>query len=259
MYSLDINFLQDRPSHQKKSEKKVASSSPAGSLIPLFIGLAIGLSLPLFAGVGWYFLTLQNSQLEEQNAQLEGENQELEARIGSIKAIRQEINKIKGENQALASVFNKIRPWSAILQDLRDRIPNSVQINDIEQVAPQIEDTETANKNTAGAINITGLARSPENVNDFLLGLQQSRLFDASGIKIISAEEVDAPIPPEFNRSSEGIEVRASKAIKYIIKANLSEIPASELLRELEQKGTVGIVARIRNLQRTGVLQNDTK
>ncbi|MEM7725606.1 MAG: PilN domain-containing protein [Cyanobacteria bacterium P01_A01_bin.45] len=259
MYSLDINFLQDRPTHQKKSEKKIVSSSPAGNLAPLFIGLAVGLSLPLFAGVGWYFLTIQNTQLEEEIALLEGENQRLEAEIGDIKKLKAEADRIKAENQALATVFNQIRPWSAILQDLRDRIPGSVQIDDVEQITPEVASAEGKTKINSGAVNISGFARSPENVNDFLLSLQESRLFDSDKIKILSAEEVDAPIPPEFNRSSESIEVKASKAIKYKIKANFSEIPASELLRELQQKGTVGLVARIRNLQKTGVLQNDAK
>ena len=257
MYSLDINFLQDRPAHQKKTDDKVKTASPSGSLTPLFVGLAIAVFLPIFVGGSWYILNAQNTSLEEKIAELEVENQQLETKIGDINKIREETNKIKTENQALVTVFDQIRPWSAMLQDLRDRIPGRVQLENIEQTPP--EQTEGSKLNSAGGVKLTGYARSFNDVNDFLLSLQQSRLFQNSEGKsesrILSAELVDAPIPPEVSQSPNSELIKLPKVVKYEIQSSLSDVPASELMRELEQKGTVGLVTRIRSLQRTGILQ----
>ncbi|NEQ18297.1 MAG: fimbrial assembly protein, partial [Moorea sp. SIO3E2] len=45
------------------------------------------------------------------------------------------------------------------------------------------------------------------------------------------------------------------KVVEYTIKTQLSDIPASEILKELDRKGAVGLVTRIRNLQSQGVIQ----
>lgn len=253
MYSLDINFLQDRPSHQKKTDKVVKTTSPGGNLMPLFIGLAVGVFLPVFVFGSWYILNAQNSSLEEKIAELEVENQQLETEIGDIKKIKAETDKIKGENQALVTVFDQIRPWSAMLQDLRDRIPGRVQLEDIEQIAS--EQTQGNKPNSAGSVKLSGYARSFNDVNDFLLSLQQSRLFKPSEGRILSAELVDAPIPPEVAQSPNSEQIKLPKVVKYEIQSSLSDVRASELMRELEQKGTIGLVTRIRSLQRTGILQ----
>ncbi|MDJ0775122.1 MAG: PilN domain-containing protein [Mastigocoleus sp. MO_167.B18] len=253
MYSLDINFLQDRPSHQKKSESKVKSTTSGGELIPLFLGLAVAICLPVFVGGAWYILSAQNNSLESEVAELEAENQQLETEIGDINKIKAETDKIKGENQALVTVFDQIRPWSAMLQDLRDRIPGRVQLENIEQTPPA--ETDGNKPNSAGAVKLSGYARSFNDVNDFLLSLQQSRLFKPSESRILSAELVDAPIPPEVSQSENSELIKLPKVVRYEIQSSLSDVPASELMRELEQKGTVGLVARIRSLQGTGILQ----
>ena len=253
MYSLDINFLQDRPTHQKKTDVQVKSTTPGGSLIPLFVGLAIAVFLPVFVGGAWYILNTQNTSLEEKIAELEVQNQQLETEIGNIKKIKEEINKIKAENQALVTVFDQIRPWSAMLQDLRDRIPGRVQLENIEQTPP--EQTEGSTSNSAGGVKLSGYARSFNDVNDFLLSLQQSRLFKSSESRILSAELVDSPIPLEVAQSPNSEKIKLPKVVKYEIQSSLSDVPASDLIRELEQKGTVGLVTRIRSLQRTGILQ----
>ncbi len=253
MYSLDINFLQDRPSHQKKTKEVTKNNTLNGNLIPLFVGLAIAISLPVFAGASWYVLNAQNINLERTIAELEAENQQLETKIGDINKIKEEIKTIKGENQALVTVFDQIRPWSAMLQDLRDRIPGRVQLENIEQTPP--EEKEGNKSNSAGGVKLSGYARSFNDVNDFLLSLQQSRLFKPSDSRILSAELVDAPIPLEVSQSPNSDLIKLPKVVQYEIQSSLSDIRASELIRELEQKGTVGLVTRIRSLQQTGILQ----
>jgi type IV pilus assembly protein PilN len=167
---------------------------------------------------------------------------------------------LQTDTKALATVFNQIRPWSAMLQDLRDRIPRSVQIEAVKQIAaippagaPQPPAAGAAtpppNANPAGGIEITGKARSFSDVNDFLLTLKQSAFFQAADTRIVSAELAEAAA------SNDKAAFKPPSLVKYTIQSNLSTVPAAELLRELERKGTLGLVTRIRTLQQKGVIQ----
>jgi type IV pilus assembly protein PilN len=254
MYSLDINFLRDRPGYEPTSKKPTQLQMPVGDLTPLFIGLAVGVCLPLFFGAGWWFLQARNNQLSEQISQLEAENKRLEAEIGNINQIREETKRVKEETQALVTVFDQIRPWSAMLQDLRDRIPETVQIETIEQVEATTPNRGEATKNPAGGLEITGFARSFNDVNDFVLSLQKSQFLQSSSARITTATLVDAPLPPGVNQSRNEPEIKLPQVVRYTIQSNVSDIPASELMRELEQKGSVGLVNRIRSMQRIGVI-----
>ncbi len=255
MYSLDINFLKDRVTDQKSpGNQPTRIKLPVGNLTPLYIGVAIGVFFPALVGTGLWFLQGKNTELEQNIAQLEQENQSLEAQIGSIKKIREETNSIKGETQSLVAVFDQIRPWSAMLQDLRDRIPATVQIETVKQTPPVAAAEGQPSPNPAGGVEISGLARSFNDVNDFLLTLQQSAFFKGTEAKIVSAELVDAPVTIAA-RGLTGPAIKPPQVVKYTIQSTLSDVPASDLVRELEKKGTVGLVARIRSLQQTGVFQ----
>jgi type IV pilus assembly protein PilN len=253
MYSLDINFLNDRPGSGKdnQTQKKKSVALPAGEMTPIYIGAAVALVLPALLGAGLWYVQGQSASIDQDIAALEGEKQALESKLGDINQKKAEIAAIKTETQALISVFDQIRPWSAMLQVVRDRIPTNVQIENIKQTAPE-NTAEGELTNRAGGIEIRGSARSFNDVNDFLLSLQQSPFFKSSEGKIVTAELADAPIPQGL---PEGVTVKIPQIVKYTIVSKLSDVPASELMRELEQKGTVGLVARIRSLQRTGVIK----
>ncbi len=255
MYSLDINFLKDRPGgpgqgKQGQSKKKLAM--PVGGMTPIYIGAAVAIILPALLGIGLLYVQSQNASIDEQIGVLEGKNQELEAKLGDIKQKEAEIAAIKTETQALVSVFDQIRPWSAMLQVLRDRIPQRVRIENVKQTAPETVAENGSTASSAGGIEITGYARSFNDVNDFLLSLQQSPFFKSSTGKIVTAELIDGPLPQNI---PDGVTIEPPKIVKYTIVSQLSDVPASELIRELEQKGTKGLVDRIRSLRRTGVFE----
>jgi type IV pilus assembly protein PilN len=252
MYSLDINFLKDRPIYQNKNDKKGGNKLPSGDPKPIFLGVGLGLCLPILAGAGWWVLQMKNGELEQTVAQLEQEVNKLDAEIGNINKIKEQTNAVKAETQSLVTVFDQIRPWSAMLQDLRDRIPGAVQIENVKQLLPIAAAEGQPPPNPAGGIEITGLARSFNDVNDFLLSLQQSQFLKSSESKITTATLVDAPLPP--SASTAKVPIKPPQVVKYTIQSSLSDVPASELMRELEQKGTVGLVARIRSIQQTGVI-----
>ena len=64
---------------------------------------------------------------------------------------------------------------------------------------------------------------------------------------------MDAPLP-SGPAPVNGVLIKPPQIVKYTIQSSMSDVPASELTRELEQKGTIGLVSRIRSLQQTGVL-----
>lgn len=281
MYSLDINFIKDRPEYNTKTSTRTSKLRlPIGNFSPIYLGLATGLLLPALVGLGWLFLQSQNGQLEQQIAELDTQLNRLGIQEQEIKKVQAETNQIKAENQALATVFNQIRPWSAMLQDIRDRIPATVQIESIKQIAaaapaaspspspsPSPQASPPANTTPqgqaplptatpVGGIEITGIARSFNDVNDFLLTLQQSAFFNPTDTRIVTAELVDSSaIAGSASPSASTVVVRGPQFVRYTIQSSLSDIAASELLRELERKGALGLVARIRFLQQRGVIQ----
>ncbi|MDB9375565.1 PilN domain-containing protein [Nodularia sphaerocarpa] len=254
MYSLDVNFLKDRAEHQEKAKKRSQFKLPIDDFTPLYVGLAIGLCFPAFFGASWWFLQGKNTQLEQQIAQLDQENKNLEVEIGNINKIREETKQVQAQTQGLVTVFDQIRPWSAMLQDLRDRIPATVQIETLKQIEPTAAAAGKPAANAAGVLEITGFARSFNDVNDFLLTLQQSQFLQSSDSRITTASLVDAPLPPGSNQSANDVKIKLPQVVKYTIESSLSDVPASELIRELEKKGTVGLVSRIRSMQELGVI-----
>ncbi|MBD2448736.1 PilN domain-containing protein [Nostoc sp. FACHB-152] len=254
MYSLDINFLKDRPAYQKDNQKNTGPKLPSGDPRPIFLGVGLGLCLPIAAGAGWWMLQMKNDELQQNISQLEQEITKLDGEVGNINKIKEETNAVKAETQSLVSVFDQIRPWSAMLQDLRDRIPALVQIKTVKQLPPVAAAEGQPSLNPAGGIEITGAARSFNDVNDFLLSLQQSQFFKSSETKIVTATLVDAPLPPSAASNGNKTPIKPPPVVQYTIQSILSDVPASELIRELEQKGTVGLVSRIHTIQQTGVI-----
>ncbi len=255
MYSLEINFLKDRQIHHNKPSQQAGFKFPTGDMTPVYLGLGLGICFPALVGGGWLFLQAKNGELEQNISQLEQQNKQLDTQVGNVKKIEEETNSIKTETQSLITVFDQIRPWSAILQDLRDRIPRTVQIQTLKQIAPTPPAPGKPATRTAGGIELTGLARSFNDVNDFLLTLQQSPFLKSSESKIVSATLVDAPLPPNGGRLNNGVVIKPPQVVNYTIQLGLTDVPATELIRELEQKGTVGLVTRLRSIQPTGVIK----
>ncbi|MBF2001061.1 MAG: PilN domain-containing protein [Synechococcales cyanobacterium M58_A2018_015] len=280
MYSLDINFLNDRS--ERPSEVGLGRGVPRvkDDPRPYYVGAAIGIALPALVLGFWLFLQNQNRSLAQRQIELDSQLSALQAQLGEVNAINTQVNQIEAENRALASVFDYIKPWSAILQDVRSRVPNGVQINSIEQLDPdppaqpspvaspppaegQPADGQPPPEATPVAaapppkVSISGVARSFNDVNDFVLTLQRSPFLEGSGVKLVRSRLVDNPTQVEFSDrgSGGGLEVKLPQVVEYTIEGNLTNLPASELLQDLERTLSVGLAARIQALRDRGVLQ----
>lgn len=238
----------------------------------MIAGIVVGLLLPLAVGALWYYLQQENAKLAAEGANLDGQISQLAAKQKEIEAIDGQIAQVQEETNSLAGVFNQIKSWSALLQDVRERVPPGVQIASIQQVdvaAPAAAASPSPSPNAQAAptvpqvgLEIQGTAGTFNDVNDFVLTLQQSQFLQKDKTQLVSAELVANPITLEQQPANSGsnqptaqITVELPKVVQYKIKTNLTDAPASDLLRELERKGSVGLVTRIRTLQQKGVIK----
>lgn len=276
MYGLDINFLNDRPELKPEAaaRSKTVSTSP-DSKTPLYLGVAALVIFPALALGAWLFLNNQNTQLNQRVAELDGQIATLKNQLGEIDSVRAQTKQITDETAAYVTVFNRIKPWSAMAQDIRDRLPAGIQLASIKQVAPPAGAVAAPSPSPTpkpGAspppappppifIEIAGVANSFDAINDFLLVLQRSSFVEADQTRLVQATQ-GAPRPlrsisiPGVQTGTTGSQQLPDlpPVVEFVIRTRLNEVPTSELLRELERKGAVGVVTRIETLQQKGVV-----
>ncbi len=116
MYSLDINFLNDRPDYKPVSNQpsKAAKTGAAVDQTPLIIGGIVALILNAGVGGAYWWITQENFKTGALKAQFEEQAAKLETQANEITAIQSETQKIESEYKSLGTVFDQIKPWSSI-------------------------------------------------------------------------------------------------------------------------------------------------
>ena len=274
MYSLDVNFLSDREERVEvegaRSTRQV-SASPR----PLYIGAIIGALLPGLVGGLWFFLQTQRSALQAELDDLNAELVNVQAALAEVGSIQQQVQQINTENQALATVFDQIQPWSALLEDFRDSTPEGIQISSIVQTQPApvaaapVEAPPPADPNDPNAaaappplpelpparLTFEGYAGSFDDVNDFVLLLQQSPFLNGETVRLNTANLTANPTQVVFPDEQEpSVSVELPDVVTYSIEAELTDRPASELLQNMRNAFAVGLPARIDALRDLGVI-----
>ena len=295
MYSLDINFLNDRPDYKPVAAKSSAKKSSGGATDQMPLIGATLFSLGVIAAVmgAWWWATNQNTQLATEQATLDQELATLNTQADTIKAINAETDKVTAEYKALAGVFDQIKPWSAMLQDLSARTPAGLQIAKIEQIDPSPSPVVAATPSPAATpaaspgaspspasptpaaspapvatptpvvpqqaakVQISGIASTFAQVNDFMLLVQRSPFFLNTDTKLVAATLTNNPTQLQLrNQNAAAAELpELRKVVEYKIETTLSPTGASELLPELRSKQADGLAIRIETLQEKGVLE----
>ncbi len=277
MYYLDVNFLNDRPDYKKDAGK---SHAPAkGPVIqdpkPLLIGGGAALALLAMVAGTWLFLTNQTAKLQGNLTELQGKLEKLNVQIKDIDSIKSNTKILREETNALASVFNDIKPWSALLGEFGILLPPGTIISKIEQKEPTPPAGGTAAPPPPPAggaaaspppappvltpiLTITGTANSYGEVNDLVLLINNSPLFKAENTKLISAIEKPNPVNLELqDPATEELVPQIPElppVVEYKMEVSLSNTGADEILAKLKNLGAIGLVDRIETLKQKGVI-----
>jgi type IV pilus assembly protein PilN len=266
MYSIEINFLDDRPEYNPEMSAAAAAgpSAPPMSLegqTALIIGGAVAATALALVGGAWvYLVQVSIPQLEARQRDLDSELAVYLQKEGELQAINDETAQITGQTESLAGVFNFVTPWSAVLQDLRDRTPPGVRIDGITQSEPKAASAapppegEEAPVGVPSVIVIRGIASSFSEVSDLLVVLQQSSFFNGSATRLLSSEITDNP-SKVIQASETQFKGDLEQVVTFEIETQLARVAASSILGELEAKGATGLVNRIRRLQTRGVIE----
>lgn len=247
MYNLDINFLRDRGIEKTVDTSSLAQTKEPSlaDKIPIAAGVIIALAAPAMTFGYLQSVNAKTATIEAEIKQLESEIADLGNQNKKLDAVNQEIEAIETETTAFIQVFENIKSWAAIMQEVSDRTPPGVQVDSIQQGGE------------AGATNISiaGVARSYNDINDFVLFLQRSPFFDGKQIKLNGASLTEFPIEIE---NKDDLPDKASlelpSGIKYTISAQLNNVPSSQLIKEISEKGSVGLVTRLKTLESKGAI-----
>jgi type IV pilus assembly protein PilN len=313
MYSIDINLLKDRPEYQStviksgNSDQKTKISNY--SKTPIFVGLGVGLVALLATGGGWLYLDGEGKALQAKQALLDKQLGAAKTQEAQLNDLNSKVAQAQQESKSLANVFNLVRPWSAILQEFRDNIPQGVQIKSIAQITnpvgaaakakaplskaiaapPSVDGNGAVSKPGAASpdaaaspsavaaasptaapspgavafdapitrIEVDGVAQSFNDVNSFMLTLKKSVFFNPDETQLVTANLVEesVAVPGTGQAAGQPAQKVTTKSIKYKIQTSLKQVPATELLRDLERKGAVGLVTRLKSLQQQQVIQ----
>ena len=247
MYNLDINFLRERRTEQADNiassfvEKKEVSLADR---IPIVAGIIVALAAPAIAFGFFRSAKAQTTVIETEIQKLESEIAELGNQNQKIEELNTEIEQVKQETTALVGVFEKIDPWAAILQEVSDRTPPGILVNSLQQ---------SGSGDNIG-LNIAGVALSYDSVNDFVLLLQRSPFFARNEIKLNGASVADFSVEIENEEDlPDNASLEIPEGVKFTISAGLANVPSSELIKEIEKKGSDGLVIRLNTLERKGV------
>lgn len=268
MYSLDINFLNDRPDY-KPQKKKSISPSQQGKPVdrtPIFIALGVVVGLNALMAGGWFVLNQRNTQLQKEVRALENQLSEKSVQVKALEKLEEETKLTNDQADALALVFNEIKPWSALSQEMAElmqiagvRITNVLQTEPSDQSAPRGAQAEAgAAPRTTAQVRIDGYAGSFGQLNDFILLLNQSPFFNGNKTKLVSARLQDNPtrlVVADNSTVPPGGLPELRPVVQYEIETYLSSASASELLPLLKSNDALGLVNRIETLQEKGVIQ----
>jgi len=264
MHNIDINFLKERRLDGQTQTGKATTlrrkETPFSERIPVLIGA--GVAVALIGAVGGASLLLNNQKTATENniAQLDAEIQRLQGDSAQLNQIQGEIDGIYQQVGILVTVFDEIKPWSAMLAEIAAVTPPNVQIQSI---------TQSGNR----GLTVSGFANSYDDVNDFLLTLKNSSFLSEAETRLTSASLIDNPSNVARSRAelatmgedgaqdvaqstpvNDLITVSLPQGASFNITSEINDVPSTELVNLLNNRGAIGLVSRINALNRLGAL-----
>lgn len=267
MYSIDINFLNDRPDYKPPDiniPRPQPGISPAAARLPFLLGgAAVAVAALGSAGGWWWIINTKNTQLQAEIAKLESESGLLEAEVKKVQELENKTKQYNDQTKFFTSIFNtSVKPVSSLIDELSTILPPGVQISQINQTLAKAEGENIQSKTPWGIIQqkieITGLSPSFAEVNDLLLTIKNSPFFNAKETTLVKAELIDIPIQVTWTGIGTAPENLTPKVVEYTIATTASNVLASEIIPDLQRTNAQGLLSRLNRLQQLGVKLNDS-
>jgi len=152
------------------------------------------------------------------------------------------------------SVFDEIKPWSAMLREISFLTPPNVQIQSITQSGSR-------------GLTIAGFADSYDDVNDFMLTLKASSFLNGNETRLTSTSltvnpstvatsraQLEAADGDEPVAANDSLIISLGQVVSFNITTEINDVPSTELVNLLDSRGAIGFVSRIEALRQLGAL-----
>ncbi len=294
MYNVDINFLNDRSDRSMMAgSRAVAPGDNRPLYIGAGVGVALlALSAGLWSLLQFQNTSLQSKQteLEGQLGTLTARLKQVESLKQQTASITSETNayaSVFNQIHPWSAMFQEIRgrtPEGIQIQSITQTevaptvpTPGATPLLGSTSVAVPSSGSATpspaanGSNSTAGKlpapvpvpvvlnanITIAGVAKSFSDVNDFVLVLQKSNFLKKENTKLLKAELTNSPVQVDLSRAKlqSGAVVNLPKVVAFQIQSTLTDVPADQLIADLNSNGAVGLVNRIEALRTKGVIQ----
>ncbi|AGY57481.1 type IV pilus assembly protein PilM [Gloeobacter kilaueensis] len=223
----EINFLKDTAVAAASNGYVPALNTATegiASIDPLLIAAAVPLvSLAVVAALS-LIINAQVSSKEATLAELDGKITLLDRQLADVRQLKSDIEAERRRVEAVVDLFDLSRPWSAVLEDLRRRVPKGLWI----------ESLESSHTKTGDTINIQGEALRFEEVAAFQLTLKDSPFI--ADAQLEDADKKDAK------------DARPA-TVAYKMQVRLNARKLRELMTALEQTGSAGLLEKLRRVQ----------
>jgi len=224
MYNLDINFLKDR----EPIAQEMGGAVPIADTQFLIGGGAVSLVALAIVGGIYFFLQSQVDSLTKELGELTSKESTLDAELKRLAGSEAEVKAVEARTSLLTNLIVKDIPVSVILQDIRLKTPESIQVFTVAQ--------------TGANITITGQSVGFDEANDFLLILQKSPYLNPVTTKLVSARQK----PPV-----KGVKLNL---VDFQITSSLTNKTTDKLVADLDKSEAQGAVTRVKLLQEKGVI-----
>ena len=225
---LDVDLL-----HRRREEAGLRRQEPVAVQVLKRRGILLGAIGPGLTLLCSGFLWFQQQQLQHRAKALMPSADEHEILLASIEATEVSIKDLEEANQTVATALADVRSTSAVLAELRQRVPHSMRLTKL-----AIE---------GDALIIDGEALQPNglrSINAFMLSLVESRLFPTSAVELIEVKLGEQAIGANA----------AASAMVFSLKAGFTQNAAQLLHRRLDALGSEGLALRLARLRQEGLL-----
>ncbi len=213
-----INFLNDDAAF---SLSRAEDNPTIGGVDPLLLGAIVPVvALVLVAGITWFYGAQINSKTEELN-QITNQAAALQSQVLALRNQQKQLQEIQARSQAVMNLFDLSKPWSAVLEDLRRRVPANLWLESFTTKDNQIQ--------------ISGQALDYTQVAAFQLTLGASP-FTQTVILQDSSQQV--------------AQKDTLATVSYKLSVRLTNQGLGQFAQTLEETGSVGLLEKLRRLQK---------